>query len=232
MKIGIIGAIKEEIKQLKKIIFLYKKIIIQRHTVYLGTFKNNNIFLIESGIGKVSSSIAVMILINVYQPNIIINGGSAGSLKSSLNIGDVILPKQVCYYDVNLTNFNYSYGQIPTYPQKFTVNQKCNKFFKNKYFNNQLNVQTGLIISGDSFISDNIYTSILKNLFPAAIAVDMESAAIAQICYKFNIPLIVVKSISDLSNENATFNFKKNISIAAFNAYILVKYILKKIIKK
>ncbi|AEO08016.1 5'-methylthioadenosine/adenosylhomocysteine nucleosidase [Buchnera aphidicola] len=229
MKIGIIGAIKEEIKRFKRIICLNQKHV-QNYIIYIGKFKKHNIYLIQSGIGKVAASIATMILINLYQLDIIINSGSAGSLESSLKIGEIILPKTVCYYDVDLTNFNYAYGQIPTYPKQFKINKKLNKFFQEKNLRKKLIFKTGLIITGDSFIQNNTCINILKSKFPSAIAVDMESAAIAQVCYKFNIPLIIVKSISDLSNEDATDNFKKNISIASLNSYIFVKYILENII--
>ncbi|QCI23759.1 5'-methylthioadenosine/adenosylhomocysteine nucleosidase [Buchnera aphidicola (Macrosiphoniella sanborni)] len=231
MKIGIIGALQEEIKIFTKIINPFKTKIIQDYQINIGKFKKSNIFLIQSGIGKVSASISTMLLINLYQPDIIINSGSAGSLSASLKIGDIILPKNICYYDVDLTNFGYSYGQIPEYPKQFIINKKIYKYFYEDYFNNTLTLKQGLIVSGDSFINNNSDINILKNKFPTAIAVDMESAAIAQVCYKFDIPLIVVKSISDLSNENAIFNFKQNISIASLHSFRFVKYILENLIK-
>lgn len=226
MNIGIIGAIKEEIEIFKKIIYLYKNNCVQDYQINIGTFKKNNIFLIQSGVGKVSASIATMILINLYQPDIIINSGSAGSLVTQLNIGDIILPQKVCYYDVDLTEFGYAYGQIPKYPKKFKINNIIYKYFYKKKLDSISILQKGLIITGDSFINNHSHINILKNKFPLAIAVDMESAAIAQICYKFNIPCIIIKSISDSSDHNAKINFKKNISIASKNASEYVKYIL------
>jgi len=230
MKIGIIGAIKKEVEILQNIIYPYTEQKISNFKIYTGKFKKNNIFLIKSGIGKVSASIATMILINSYQPDIIINSGSAGSLHASLNIGDIIIPDKTCYYDVNLINFGYSLGQVPKYPQKFIINRKIYNFFEKKTSEYQLKFTSGLIISGDSFIRDDSSIKNFKNQFSSAIAVEMESAAIAQVCYQFSIPLIVVKSISDLSNSDATFNFKKNISIASFQSSKFVKIILENLI--
>lgn len=230
MKIGIIGAINQEIKILKKVIHPYKKKKVGKYKIYIGIFKKNNIFLIQSGIGKVSASIACMILIHLYKIDIIINSGSAGSLVVSLNIGDVIIPDKICYYDVDLVSFGYSRGQIPKYPKEFVIEKKIHVFLKSITEKFQLKFKKGLIISGDSFIRGDIFIKKLKNQFPSAIAVEMESAAIAQVCYQFTLPFIIVKSISDLSDANATLNFKKNIDTASFQSSSIVKIILENII--
>jgi len=228
MKIGIIGAIKQEIKTLKKIICPYKTII-GKYNIYIGTFKNNNIFLITSGIGKVSASIACMILINLYKIDVIMNTGSAGSLLLSLKIGDVVIPEKVSYYDVDLINFGYTRGQIPKYPKEFLIHEKIKIFLETITKQYQLKFKTGLMISGDSFIHGSLSIKKLKNQFPTAIAVEMESAAIAQVCYQFNIPFIIIKSISDLSDKNATLNFEQNIDFASFQSSNIVKKILENI---
>ncbi|ANZ22437.1 5'-methylthioadenosine nucleosidase [Buchnera aphidicola (Diuraphis noxia)] len=231
MKIGIIGAINQEIKTLKNMMFPYTKKKIGNCKIYISIFKKNNIFLVKSGIGKVSSSIACMILINLYKIDIIINSGSAGSLITSLNVGDIVIPKKICYHDVNLTNFGYSLGQIPKYPQNFLIKKDIYIYIKNITKKIKLTFNTGLIISGDTFINNNLSIKKLKNQFPSAVAVDMESAAIAQVCYQFTIPLICIKTISDLSDVNATVNFKKNISTASFRSFQIVKIILENIVK-
>ncbi|QCI22665.1 5'-methylthioadenosine/adenosylhomocysteine nucleosidase [Buchnera aphidicola] len=230
MKIGIIGAISQETEILKKIIHPYAERMVRNYKIYIKTFKKNDIFLIKSGVGKVSASIATMILINFFKIDIIINSGSAGSLNSQLKIGDIIIPQKTCYYDVDLTNFGYFQGQIPKYPKKFTINKKIYNFFEKKSYKHELKFTKGLIISGDSFIRENSRMKFLKKIFPSAIAVEMESAAIAQVCYKFNIPLIVIKSISDASDNNATLNFKKNVSFASCQLVKFVKIILENLI--
>ncbi|CAL4321265.1 5'-methylthioadenosine/adenosylhomocysteine nucleosidase [Buchnera aphidicola] len=229
MKIGIIGAIEQEIQEIKNII---DNLIIKKHgkiKIYIGKFNKINIFLIKSGIGKVAASIATMILIELYQPNFIINSGSAGSLKSLLNIGDIIIPKQVCYYDVNLINFGYARGQIPNYPTTFATNKNLHEILKNIILKSNFLFSTGLLITGDSFVRGSNVIKKIKNQFSSAIAVDMESTAIGQTCYQFNMPFIIIKSISDLSDSNATLKFKNNISIASLQSSKLVKLLLQKL---
>ncbi|QFQ32940.1 5'-methylthioadenosine/adenosylhomocysteine nucleosidase [Buchnera aphidicola (Aphis fabae)] len=226
MNIGIIGALDQEVKMFKKIINCKQIKNIGQFKIYIGTFKKNNIFLIRSGIGKVSASIASMILINLFKPNIIINSGSAGSLYPKLQIGDIIIPNELCYYDVNLINFGYSRGQIPQYPKKFKINKNLYHIVIEIAMKFKYQFNTGLLLTGDSFIRGENLINKLKFQFSSAIAVEMESTAIAQVCYQFHIPLIVIKSISDLSDKQATLNFKKNISIASSQSASLVKLIL------
>lgn len=231
MKIGIICAIKEEIKCFKNLIKQYKKKIIHNCPVYTGQLKNIHIILIQSGVGKVSASIATMILINLYSSKYIINIGSAGSLNSILKIGDIIVPDHICYYDVDLTNFGYSLGQIPGLPKIFNNNnailynllQKSAKQLKYHFFQ-------GLLISGDSFIRNKNSIKKLKNQFFSALAVEMEAAAISQVCYQFHIPLIVIKYISDTSDQNATIHFKKNVFLASYKSFRLVQNIFYNIV--
>ncbi|CAL4320766.1 5'-methylthioadenosine/adenosylhomocysteine nucleosidase [Buchnera aphidicola] len=226
MKIGIISAIKEEIKNFKNIIKKYKKNVIHHCPVYTGQFKNINIVLIQSGVGKVSASVATMILINLYHPKYIINVGSAGSLSAILKIGDIIIPNLICYHDVDLTNFGYSLGQIPRFPKMF----KNNDTLLNLSYNSAKKLKycffKELLISGDSFIRHKNSIKKLQTKFFPAIAVDMEAAAISQVCYQFNIPLIVIKYISDASDQRATVNFKKNVSCASHKTFTLIKNML------
>lgn len=152
---------------------------------------------------------ASTILINLYQPKFIINSGSAGSLNASLKIGDIIIPKKICYHDVNLTNFGYSRGQIPQYPKKFKTDKNLNNLLKIISIQFKLKFSTGLLVTGDTFVRGDSFIEKIKYHFSSAIAVEMESAAIAQVCHQFKIPFIVVKSISDLSDSKATKNFEK-----------------------
>ncbi|QIQ41599.1 MAG: 5'-methylthioadenosine/adenosylhomocysteine nucleosidase [Buchnera aphidicola (Aphis urticata)] len=226
MNIGIIGAIDQEIKMFKKVIIDKQIKNIGQFQIYIGKFKKNNVFLIKSGIGKVAASIAAMLLINFFKINIIINSGSAGSLHPELKIGDIIIPNKLCYYDVNLINFGYARGQIPQHPKTFKINKNLYHVLIETAIKFNFKFTTGLLITGDSFVRGENFINKLKSQFSYAIAVEMESTAIAQVCYQFNIPLIVVKSISDLSDTEATSNFNKNISLASLQSFNLVQLIL------
>lgn len=227
MKIGIIGAIKKEI------IFLLKKIKkckikeIGNFKFYNGYLHNVNIIILLSGVGKVSASIVTTLLITYYNPNVIINIGSAGSINPLLKIKNIILPNKTCYYDVDVSIFTYPIGQIPKYPRFFLINAKLLNLAKKCIYRLKYKFQEGLILTGDSFIYKKHMLQSILNHFPSAIAIDMESTAITQVCYNFKKPILIIRAISDFANKYATWSFKKNIKQASYCATQVVEEILK-----
>ncbi|WP_343183245.1 5'-methylthioadenosine/adenosylhomocysteine nucleosidase [Buchnera aphidicola (Neophyllaphis podocarpi)] len=226
MRIGIIGALKEEHTFLLDKIKRLKKIKKNNIYIYTGKLKKTNIFIIISGIGKVSASIATMKIIEIFNPDIIINTGSAGSLIDSLNIGDIVIPNKVSYFDVNLTNFKYKIGQIPRCPQFFIMNKLLYKISIKSVIKTKYKFTSGLIVSGDYFIRNKIQKKNIKSNFIDAVAVEMESAAISHVCYIFKIPLIIIKSISDKSNKSSTKNFKKFVSLVSLKTCKIIELII------
>lgn len=227
MKIGIIGAIKQEI------IFLLKKIKkckikkIGNFKFYNGYLHDVNIIILLSGVGKVSASIVTTLLITYYNPNVIINIGSAGSINPLLKIKNIILPNKTCYYDVDVSIFTYQIGQIPKYPRFFLINAKLLNLAKKCIYRLKYKFQEGLILTGDSFIYKKHMLQSILNHFPSAIAIDMESTAITQVCYNFKKPILIIRAISDFANKCATWSFKKNIKQASYCATQVVEEMLK-----
>ncbi|MCV2528346.1 MAG: 5'-methylthioadenosine/adenosylhomocysteine nucleosidase [Candidatus Lightella neohaematopini] len=224
MIVGIVAAMKEEI------IFLYKQLtnvitkIFGKCIVYYGTINNTKLVIIETGIGKVSASLGTTILINYFLPDLIINIGLAGSLVSYIKKQDLVISQSTCYYDVNVTAFGYEFGQIPKHPLIFnssknllSIAKLSNKKEKNIFF--------GLIVSGDNFINNINTLNNIRNKFPKALTVDMESTAVAQVCYRFNIPFISIKQISDHANNIANIEFMCTVK-NTHNLYTVTKNIL------
>ncbi|XBC44551.1 MAG: 5'-methylthioadenosine/adenosylhomocysteine nucleosidase [Buchnera aphidicola (Schlechtendalia peitan)] len=224
--IGIIGALDQEIKFLKKKIQTYQTITIFNTKFHIGTLNNIKIVLIKSGVGKVSASITCTMLIQLYKPNVIINIGAAGSLDKELKPGDIVLPSSTCYHDVNLTAFGYSLGQMQNFPKLFCTNDYMVTLTEKCMVSSKINYKKNLIISGDSFINQKRFRNTLKRNFPAAIAVDMESTAIAQVCYQFKKPFLIVKSISDHSDNFALRNFEKCINLASQQCSKIIQILL------
>ncbi|CAL4320893.1 5'-methylthioadenosine/S-adenosylhomocysteine nucleosidase [Buchnera aphidicola (Eriosoma lanigerum)] len=227
MKIAVIGAIDEEIQFFKN--SMDKKTIEHHNTYqfYIGSLFQFQIILLKSGIGKVLASIATTLLIKVYNPDIIINIGSAGSIHNLLQPGNIVIPNLISYHDVNLTKFGYKIGQIPGFPQSFSVNKKLLKIYRKVVLEHNIKYMEGNIVTGDNFIFQKKNTIYIKKHFINAIAVDMESAAIAHVCYKFNIAFLVIRSISDYANKNGDIDFKKFITLSSINNLNIFQSILK-----
>ncbi|XBC39410.1 MAG: 5'-methylthioadenosine/adenosylhomocysteine nucleosidase [Buchnera aphidicola (Nurudea shiraii)] len=225
--IGIIGALKKELMFLYKHIHFYKKIVIYNKEFHIGKINEIKVILIQSGVGKVLASTTCTILLQIYKIDFIVNIGTAGSLSTQLKPGAIILPNSTCYHDINLTAFGYDLGQIKGFPKKFLVNNYLTKFIEICLLKLRICYYKGLIISGDSFVDKQSYKKRLKKCFPKAIAVDMESTAIAQVCYQFNKPFLTIKVISDFSNNNSVLDFKKFICLENKTFLKIIQYLLK-----
>ncbi|CAL1329031.1 5'-methylthioadenosine/S-adenosylhomocysteine nucleosidase [Candidatus Providencia siddallii] len=225
---GIIGAMEQEISFLKTQIKKCNISIYFGYIFYTGKINDINIILIKSGIGKVAVSIATTLVIKKYNPDAIINIGSACSLNNKLQIGDIAVSKEVKYHDVDITLFGYKIGQMAQCPTSFKANKKLIKITMDSISLLKFNSIAGLICTGDSFINDKIIFNKIKKLFPKTIAIEMEAAAIGQVCYKFKIPFIIIRSISDIANEKSKKNFNDFLYFSAQQSSLVITNILNK----
>ena len=116
MKIAIIGAMEEEVSLLRSQI---QNLATENHggfEYYLGQIGHLDIVLLRSGIGKVNAAISTALLIKLYEPDYVINTGSAGGFHPDLEVGDIVISETVCHHDVDVTPFGYELGQVPGSP--------------------------------------------------------------------------------------------------------------------
>lgn len=226
MKVAIIGAMEQEVALLRDQI--NAKLALSRGSckIYYGKFADLDVILLKSGIGKVSSAIGTTLLIEHFTPELIINTGTAGGLVSALQIGDIVIATNVCYYDVNITAFNYQAGQMAQCPIMFNADKKLIELAKKCIQKLDLHAVCGLLCSGDSFINSEKERTYIRQMFPAAIAVEMEGAAIAHVCYQFNIPFIIVRAISDIAGQKSYLFFKKFLHVAVRQSSLILQTML------
>ncbi|NFW00755.1 5'-methylthioadenosine/S-adenosylhomocysteine nucleosidase [Staphylococcus aureus] len=216
--IGIIGAMEEEVTILKNKLTQLSEISVAHVKFYTGILKDREVVITQSGIGKVNAAISTTLLINKFKPDIIINTGSAGDLDESLNVGDVLISDDVKYHDADATAFGYEYGQVPQMPVAFQSSKPLIEKVSQVVQQQQLTAKVGLIVSGDSFIGSVEQRQKIKKAFPNAMAVEMEATAIAQTCYQFNVPFVVVRAVSDLANGEAEMSFEAFLEKAAVSS--------------
>ncbi|MEX5941702.1 5'-methylthioadenosine/S-adenosylhomocysteine nucleosidase [Mammaliicoccus sciuri] len=113
---------------------------------YKGNIEDKQVVLAQSGIGKVNAAITATLLINEFKPDLIINTGSAGSVDSELNIGDIIISNKVYYHDVNATAFGYKLGQVPSMPEFYETDKELIDYEQNHKMNTLLNWSCGEIL--------------------------------------------------------------------------------------
>jgi len=177
MKIGIIVAMDKELRQLQSL------------------FSDGNIRVEKCGIGKVNAALGAQRMINEFHPDAIISSGCAGGNGDDVQIQDVVASTELCYHDVycgTAIDNSTIYGQVQGLPARF----QADKWLLEKAL--QLNIHTGLIVTGDWFVDSKDKMREIVGHFPEAKAVDMESAAIAQTCYINKVPFISFRVISDI----------------------------------
>ena len=194
MRIGIIAAMSSEYKQVAQLLEDKTEHTEGIYTYTEGRIKNNTIILTQCGIGKVNAATGAVELIRTFQPDCIISTGVAGGIDRCLKVMDVVASQHIVYHDVWCGEGN-AYGQIQGMPAQFEGNPTL--FNCAMSINTQTAIHGGLICTGDKFITDREELDVIKGNFPEGLAVDMESAAIAQVCHIYKVPFISFRIISD-----------------------------------
>ena len=156
------------------------------------THKGQPLLLATSGIGKVSAAVATAEAIRLFSPTLILNVGVSGTLSLSVERGDIVVANWVCYHDV-YCGAEIPYGQVQGYPLRYPVATTLIENFRCS----EVAFRLGGVACGDRFLSSPSEFSFIKANFPDALALDMESAAVAQTAYIHHLPLMVIRLISD-----------------------------------
>ncbi|MCK9267400.1 MAG: 5'-methylthioadenosine/adenosylhomocysteine nucleosidase [Alkaliphilus sp.] len=229
--IGIIGAMDEEIYNLKNEMEISEVKTVANMDFYMGAIEGKEIILVRCGIGKVNAAICTQILISIFDVKTIINTGVAGAIKDDLNVLDIVISTDVQQHDFDVTGFGYKLGVIPgmkkyIFPADEDLIQKAVYASEKVLSNNR--VSKGRIVSGDIFVSDvKLKQYLLKNF--GAYCTEMEGAAIGHTCYVNNIPFVIIRAMSDRADGSAHDNFNKFVHQAANYSKDIVKLMLKKI---
>jgi len=226
-KIGIIGAMDEEIKLFLENLEETQKIEWNDFVFYLGKIFGLEAVVVKAGAGKTSAAMICQKMIDEFGPEAIIFTGVAGSLTSKTGIGDVVVSSDCVHHDLDASELGFVRGTIPFTDYRFF---KADEELKNLALKTVLpnnKVLEGRILTGDQFLTKakiKEFDYLEKDL--AGEVVEMEGAAVAQVCVFNKIPFVVVRSVSDKADGQAAENFKEFLDKAARNSFEVVKNIL------
>lgn len=230
MKIAVIGAMEQEVTLLRAALqnTTTEKIANSEYTT--GTYEGKEVILVKSGIGKVNAAMTTTILLEKYQPDVVINTGSAGGFDANLKIGDIVISDEVAHHDVDVTAFGYLKGQMAGMPATYPSDEKLMTIAKEAVAEvGEHNSAIGLICSGDVFMADSVRVEAVRQDFPTMKACEMEAAGVAQVCYQFGIPFVVIRALSDIAGQEANnISFDEFLPLAAkHSTEIVLKAITK-----
>ncbi len=226
--IGIIGAMEQEVTLLASMITNPQETQIAGVRFIQGSLENQSVVLLRSGVGKVQAAMATTLLHEHFKPTTVINIGSAGGLISGMEIGDIIISDEAAHHDVDLTPIGLAPATLPGLPQTFPSDPALIALVKDVLTELKINSQIGLIATGDAFIADQVRVETIKSTFPNVKAVEMEAAAIAQVCYLYQTPFIVIRALSDLPDKEMPMSFVEYLDFAAKNSANIVLKVLAK----
>ncbi len=188
MKIAIIAAMSKELNLLLPLIDHHSTVTINETTFHVGNIEGHEVIAMRSGIGKVNAAVATLTLIDSFHPALVINTGVAGGTGVA-KILDVVIPDRIAYHDV-WCGPDTVWGQAAGCPRFFECPLPAELV-------ESLGARQGLLASGDIFVSRREEVAHILDLYPDAVACDMESAAIAQVCSLKNVPFVCIRVISD-----------------------------------
>lgn len=187
-------AMEKELNLLLHQLTGHKTSKIDNYTIHSGTLYGVQVTALKCGIGKVNATIATMSLLqNFPDVELVVNTGVAGAADSRLGAMDVVFGEMIAYHDV-WCGPGTVYGKADGYPLYFSSSLTV---LEGIDWVANPNYHKGLICTGEQFIADAKQITEIKRHFPEVMAVDMESAAIAHVCYLRKKPFVSVRVISD-----------------------------------
>lgn len=231
MRIAIIGAMEEEVAQLKK--EMQEEEILDYASMQFckGILCGKDVVVVRSGIGKVNAGICAQILADKFDVDILINTGIAGSLDAAIDIGDMVISTDLVEHDMDASIFGDPVGQIPrmdtfSFPADPSLVEKA--VAANQEVNPDIQTFTGRIVSGDQFVSSSEVKERLVTTFQAK-CTEMEGAAIAHAAYLNGISCVIIRAISDKADNSATMDYPTFEKKAIEHSVRLIRQLLLKL---
>ncbi|MGG1663457.1 5'-methylthioadenosine/adenosylhomocysteine nucleosidase [Brevibacillus sp. NRS-1366] len=229
MRIGIIGAMDEEIALYLEAMGQTTQTVKAGITYYVGIMEGREVVLCKSGVGKVNSAVTTQILIDQFQVERVIFTGVAGAVHPDLNIGDIVVSTDCIQHDIDVSPLGFAPGQIPfTEKWIWSADQELMQqaIEAGKELEAGVQVVSGRILSGDQFVASREKVKWLYEQFQAH-CTEMEGASVGQVCAMNSVPFVVVRSMSDKADGSAHVNFVEFTKLASERSYAIVRNMLK-----
>lgn len=228
LRIGIIGAMDEEITLLKKAVSIRETVVRANMTFYIGMLHNKEVVICKSGVGKVNAAVTTQILVDQFSVKSIIFTGVAGAVDPELNIGDIVISTSSMQHDIDASALGFKKGEIPLFSLSSDFLADKNLVLLAKKGAEQLGevkVKLGRVLTGDQFVADYNKVKSLWEEFQG-VCVEMEGAAVAQTAMLNEIPFVIIRSMSDKANGEANVNFAEFTVLASEHSFRIVDSIV------
>lgn len=206
MKIAIMGAMPEEIEPLLKFFGNYETIEYAKNKYYKLYYKENEIVIAYSKIGKVNATITAATLIEKFGCEQLLFSGVAGAVNDELMIGDLVYASKLAQHDLDISVFGHPFGYVPEGAVYEAADTHLIAIAKEVADEKGIKLKEGIIVTGDQFVCDTERKNWVKDTFQAD-ALEMEGAAVGVTCNSLHVPFFILRAISDGADMDASFNF-------------------------
>lgn len=191
----------------------------------LGTIGTHRVLIVTSGIGLVNAASATARALTLVRPELVIAAGTTGGLHADIEVGDIAAGTTAIYSFADATAFGYAHGQIPRMPVDYHSSERALAACEELTRHVTHHVRTGRIVSADSFVTAANVDPV-RAQFPDAVATDMETCAMAQVCWSSGVDWVSLRAVSDLCGPRAGQDFHMDSDkAAAHSAAAVIAYL-------
>ncbi len=215
-KLGIIGAVQEEVETLLARTENKKELRKAGSVFYEGILEGLPVVIVQCGVGKVNAAMCTQVLCDLFDVTHLVNTGIAGSLCAELDIGDLVVSRDAMYHDMDAVHFGYPFGKVPGMDTtEFPADKAMIEYaYAAAEAVNPGHTRIGRVASGDQFVAvKELKERIISNT--NGLCTEMEGAAIAQTAYRNGIPFVILRAISDKADDSAEMDYPTFERIAA-----------------
>lgn len=231
--LAVIGAMDQEVALLRSSMVISDEATHAEIKVTQGNFNGVDIALAQCGIGKVNAAICTQMLVDRYEPSALIFSGVAGGLLPNMRVGDQIIASHLIQFDVDLTAFGRRHGELPNsdrmiHSDPILMEHAADAF--DETFAEETdgpNLMIGTVVSGDRFVKDPKTLRWLQREF-AALATEMEGAAVGYTCQINKLPFVIIRGLTDTADDDAADHFSENLETVCQYSYRLLQKLIPK----
>lgn len=230
LSIGLIGAMDEEIELLLTGMEQGQEVTRAGIRFVKGTFQGKSVVVCKSGVGKVNAAVTTQILIDQFGVSKVLFTGVAGAVHPDLNIGDIVISTECIQHDFDVSALGYPRGVIPyqeisAFPANEELISLAEQACREASVGNYL---LGKVLSGDQFVANRDTVAWLRDEMEGA-CVEMEGAAVAQVCHMNGVPFVIIRSMSDKADGSAHVNYAEFTIESSQRSHAILEYMLSQI---
>jgi len=231
MKIAIMGAMPEEIAPILEKVGEYTTTEYAGNRYYEAKYKNVDLIIAYSKIGKVFSTLTATTMIEHFGAQRLLFSGVAGAVSPDLRVGDLVVATKLAQHDLDISAFGHPFGYVPEGSVYVDADKEMIAMSKEVAQRMGKKIKEGIIATGDQFVANEERKNWILENFKAD-ALEMEGGSVAVVCNALDVPFFILRAISDAADMDASFSFDAFLETSAKESAAFVMQMVDRIIQK